>query len=154
MNLVSLPKEFNTCNPLMAKAKKSQPKKVLKKKNRKTNADEELKNLVINGMQEKKAKEIVCIDLRGIKNSIADFFVVCHADSKTHVEAIADSVEEFVMEHTGEYPRNKEGIANAEWILLDYVNVVAHIFRHEQREFYGIERLWADADIQQIASNF
>ena len=138
----------------MAKAKKSLPKKVLKKKNRKTNADEELKNLVINGMQEKKAKEIVCIDLRNLKNSVADFFVVCHADSKTHVEAIADSVEEFVMEHTGEYPRNKEGIANAEWILLDYVNVVAHIFRHEQREFYGIERLWADADIQQIVSNF
>ena len=138
----------------MAKAKKSQTRKVLKKKIRKTNADEELKNLVINGMQEKKAKEIVCIDLRCLKNSVADFFVVCHADSKTHVEAIADSVEEFVMEHTGEYPRNKEGIANAEWILLDYVNVVAHIFRHEQREFYGIERLWADADIQQIVSNF
>jgi len=105
-------------------------------------------------MQEKKAKDIVCIDLRNLKNAVADFFVVCHADSKTHVEAIADSVEEFVMEHTGEYPRNKEGIANAEWILLDYVNVVAHVFRHEQREFYGIERLWADADIQQIVSNF
>ena len=153
-NHVSLYKESNTRYPLMAKAKKSQTKKVLKKKSSKTNADEELKNLVINGMQEKKAKEIVCIDLRNIKNSVADFFVVCHADSKTHVEAIADSVEEFVMEHTGEYPKNKEGIANAEWILLDYVNVIAHIFRHEQREFYGIERLWADADIQQIVSNF
>jgi len=153
-NHVSLSKEFNTCYPLMAKAKKTQTRKARKKKSRKTNADEELKNLVINGMQEKKAKDIVCIDLRSVKNSVADFFVVCHADSKTHVEAIADSVEEFVMEHTGEYPRNKEGIANAEWILLDYVNVVAHIFRHEQREFYGIERLWADADIQQIVSNF
>jgi len=138
----------------MAKAKKSISKKAVKKKSRKINADEELKNLVIDGMQEKKAKEIVCIDLRNLKNAVADFFVVCHADSKTHVEAIADSVEEFVMEHTGEYPRNKEGIANAEWILLDYVNVVVHVFRHEQREFYGIERLWADADIQQIASNF
>ena len=138
----------------MAKAKKSPSRKVLKKKSRKINADEELKNLVIGGMQEKKAKEIVCIDLRNLKNAVADFFVVCHADSKTHVEAIADSVEEYVMEHTGEYPKNKEGIANAEWILLDYVNVVVHVFRHEQREFYGIERLWADADIQQIASNF
>ena len=138
----------------MAKAKKPQTRKVTKKKSRKKDADEELKNLVISGMQEKKAKEIVCIDLRSIKNSVADFFVICHADSKTHVEAIADSVEEFVMEHTGEYPKNKEGIANAEWILLDYVNVIAHVFRHEQREFYGIERLWADADIQQIVSNF
>jgi len=139
---------------LMAKTKKSPSRKVLKKKSKKINADEELKNLVISGMQEKKAKEIVCIDLRNLKNAVADFFVVCHADSKTHVEAIADSVEEFVMEHTGEYPRNKEGIANAEWILLDYVNVVVHVFRHEQREFYGIERLWADADIEQIVSNF
>ena len=138
----------------MAKAKKTASKKVVKKKSRKTNVDEELKNFVISGMQEKKAKEIVCIDLRNIKNSVADFFVVCHADSKTHVDAIADSIEEYVMEHTGEYPRHKEGVSNAEWILLDYVNVVAHIFRHEQREFYGIERLWADADIQQIASNF
>jgi ribosome-associated protein len=138
----------------MAKAKKPKSRKVPKKKSRRTNPDEELKNLVINGMQEKKAKDIVCIDLRSVKNAVADFFVVCHADSKTHVEAIADSIEEFVMEHTGEYPKHKEGIANAEWILLDYVNVVAHVFRHEQREFYGIERLWADADIQQIVSNF
>jgi ribosome-associated protein len=144
----------NTSYPLMAKAKKSLPKKVLRKKSRKPDVDEELKNLVINGMQEKKAKEIVCIDLRNVKNAVADFFVVCHADSKTHVESIADSVEEFVMEHTGEYPRNKEGKANAEWILLDYVTVVVHVFRHEQREYYGIERLWADADIQQIVSNF
>src|SRR5215218_7914242 len=112
MNLVSLHKEPNTCYPLMAKTKKSPSKKVLKKKSRKTNADEELKNLVISGMQEKKAKDIVCIDLRTVKNAVADFFVVCHADSKPHVEAIADSVEEFVMEHTGEYPRHKEGVAN------------------------------------------
>jgi ribosome-associated protein len=138
----------------MAKAKKSPSKKVAKKKSRKVNAEEELKNHVISGMQDKKAKEIVCIDLRNLKNAVADFFVVCHADSKTHVEAIADSVEEFVSKLTGENPAHKEGYANAEWILLDYVNVVAHIFRHEQREFYGIERLWADADIQQIANNF
>lgn len=140
--------------PLMAKAKKSPSKKVAKKKSRKIDADEELKNHVISGMQEKKAKEIVCIDLRTVKNAVADFFVVCHADSKTHVDAIADSIEDFVMKQTGEYPVHKEGVANAEWILLDYVTVVAHIFRHEQREFYGIERLWADADIQQIANNF
>jgi ribosome-associated protein len=138
----------------MAKAKKSLPAKVLKKKSKKGDADVELKNHVISGMQEKKAKEIVCIDLRNLKNAVADFFVVCHADSKTHVEAIADSIEDYVWEKTGEYPGHKEGVANAEWILLDYVNVVAHIFRHEQRDFYGIERLWADAEIQQIANNF
>ena len=80
--------------------------------------------------------------------------MVCHADSKTHVEAIADAVEDYVKDKAGEYPAHKEGVTNAEWILLDYVTVVAHIFRHEQREFYGIERLWADAEIQQIANNF
>ncbi len=138
----------------MAKAKKTPVKKVLKKKSKKINADEELKNHIISGMQEKKAKEIVCIDLRNIKNAVTDFFVICHADSKTHVEAIADSVEDYVKEHAGEYPTHKEGVTNAEWILLDYMNVIVHVFRHEQREFYGIERLWADADIQQIANNF
>ncbi|CAN5469132.1 ribosome silencing factor [soil metagenome] len=143
---------------MTAKAKKSPAKapvrKGVKKKSKKINADEELKNHVISGMQEKKAKEIVCIDLRNVKNAVADFFVVCHADSKTHVEAIADSVEDYVKEHSGEYPGHKEGAANAEWILLDYMNVVVHVFRHEQREFYGLERLWADAEIQQIANNF
>jgi ribosome-associated protein len=138
----------------MAKAKKAPLRKSPKKKNTKKDPAEVLKNHIISGMQEKKAKEIVCIDLRNVRNAVTDFFVVCHADSKTHVEAIADSVEDYVKTHAGEYPGHKEGMQNAEWILLDYVNVVAHIFRHEQREFYGIERLWADADIQQIANNF
>lgn len=138
----------------MAKAKKSPAKKTSRKKSKKKDVAEELKNHIISGMQEKKAKEIVCIDLRNVKNAVADFFVVCHADSKTHVEAIADSVEDYVSRHAGEYPVHKEGVSNAEWILLDYVDVVVHIFRHEQREFYGIERLWADAEIQQIANNF
>jgi ribosome-associated protein len=105
-------------------------------------------------MQEKKAMDIVCIDLRNLKNASTDFFIVCHADSKTHVESIAKSVAEYVFKTTGEDPHHKEGIANAEWILLDYINAVAHIFRKEQREFYNIERLWADASIQRIASNF
>ena len=115
---------------------------------------EQINNEIIAGMQEKKAKDIVSIDLRNIKNAVADFFLVCHADSKTHVEAIADEVEDYVFKKTGELPYHKEGIQNAEWILLDYINTVVHIFRHEQREFYGIERLWADAAIQQIANNY
>ena len=138
----------------MLKTKKTPARKVAKKIPKVPDNTEQLKNDIVLGMQEKKANEIVCIDLRNLKNAVADFFIVCHADSKPHVEAIADSVEDYVWEKTGEYPGHKEGVANAEWILLDYVNVVAHIFRHEQREFYGIERLWADADIQQIANNF
>lgn len=133
---------------------KSPKRKVVKKTVRKINEEEKLKNIIVEGMQEKKAKEIVSIDLRNIKNAVADFFIICHADSKAQIDAIAKSVEEFVYKKQGEAPFHKEGQANSEWILLDYLNVVAHIFRHEQREYYGIERLWADAEIQRIAGNY
>ena len=138
----------------MAKTKKTLSRKGSKKKLKKFNPAEELKDQIISGMQEKKAKEIVSVDLRNIRNAVADFFVICHADSKTHVEAIADSIEEYVEKHSGEVPQHTEGEANAEWILLDYFNVIAHVFLHEKRDFFGIERLWADAEIKRIANNF
>jgi ribosome-associated protein len=134
--------------------KKSPTTKVPKKTVRKLNDAERLKNLIVDGMIEKKAKEIVCIDLRTIKNSVADFFVICHADSKTHIDAIANSVEEFVYKKEGEEAFHREGSTNSEWVLIDYFNVVAHIFQHEQREYYGIERLWADGEIQRIVANY
>ncbi len=138
----------------MIKKTKSPSRKVTKKPSKKIDESVRMKDLIVEGMQEKKAKDIVCIDLRNLKNAVADFFVVCHADSRTHIDAIARSVEEFVYKKQGEDPLHREGMANSEWILLDYVNVVAHVFRQEQREFYGIERLWADAEIQRIASNY
>ena len=134
--------------------KKSPKRKIVKKNVRKLNDEERLRNCIVDGMLEKKAKEIVCIDLRNIKNSVTDFFVICHADSKTHIDAIAKSVEEFVFKNEGEDPFHREGRSSSEWVLLDYLNVVVHIFRQEQREFYGIERLWADAEIQRIAGNY
>jgi ribosome-associated protein len=138
----------------MIKTKKSGERKVIKKITKKTDNTPALKENIVKGMQEKKAKEIVCIDLRNIKNAIADFFIICHADSKPHIDAIATSVEEYVYRKTGEEPLHREGKANAEWILLDYSTVIVHVFRHEQRDFYGIERLWADAEIEKIASNY
>ena len=141
----------------MVKTAKSSPSAKGHKDSKKiihTELSEQIKDEIIRGMQEKKAMEIVCIDLRDMKNAVTDFFIICHADSKTHVEAIADSVEDYVRKKTGERPFHKEGVANAEWILVDYFNAVAHIFNHEQREFYRIEQLWADAPSQQIASNF
>ncbi len=138
----------------MIKKIKSAPRKIVKKTVPKVNDVERLRDLVIEGMMEKKAKEIVSIDMRNIKNSVADFFIICHADSKTHIDAIAKSIEEFVYKKQNEDPIHKEGSTNSEWLLLDYFNVVAHIFRHEQREYYGIERLWADAEIQRIASSY
>ncbi|MBP7808398.1 MAG: ribosome silencing factor [Bacteroidia bacterium] len=98
-------------------------------------------------MEEKKAKNITIINLTSIENSVADFFVICDADSKTHVEAIADSVDEIVQKTTNERPFHAEGFENAEWILMDYINVVVHVFQKEIRDYYNLEALWADAEI-------
>lgn len=101
----------------------------------------------VRGILEKKGHEAVTLDLRGLHNSVADFFVVCHGDSHTQVEAIARSVEDEIEKDTGETPLFREGFQNAEWIVLDYFTVVVHIFQKEKRDFYGIERFWADAAI-------
>lgn len=138
----------------MINKKKSPVRKVAKKSVTILNDSELIRDHIVEGMQEKKAKEIVCIDLRNIKNSFADFFVICHADSSTHIDSIAKSIEEYVYKKQGEEPLHVEGKTNSEWILMDYFNVVAHIFKHEQRQYYGLERLWADAEIQRIASNY
>ena len=130
------------------------PKTTRKKIVRAVNEAESLMKNVVRGMKEKKAIDITCIDLRNIKNAIADFFVVCHAESRTHIDAIARSIEEMVYSKSGEEPVHSEGFTNSEWILLDYSNVVAHVFIKEKRQFYGIERLWADAHIQRVAVNY
>jgi ribosome-associated protein len=105
---------------------------------------------VVKGIQEKKGNEIVVIDLREIHNSVCDYFVICHGDSNTQVKAIADFVEEETRKDIAEKPWHTEGQENSEWILLDYVNVVVHVFHREAREFYSLEKLWADAPIQEI----
>ena len=109
-----------------------------------------LADAVISGMQEKKGHNIVLMNLKPTGSALADFFVICHGDSHTQVDALARSVEEEVYRLTGENPVFKEGHTNAEWILLDYIHVVVHIFLKEQRDFYGIERFWADADTRNI----
>ena len=102
-------------------------------------------------MQEKKAKNITIINLSKLDNRVADYFVICDADSNTHVNAIADTMEESVIKKTNEKPYHSEGQQNAEWILVDYVNIVAHIFLRDTREFYNIEGLWADGEITNLA---
>lgn len=108
---------------------------------------EQLANSIVKGMQEKKAKDIKILDLRKVTNSVCDFFVVSHGTSNTHVDGIADSVEDFVRKELTEKPYHREGKENSEWVLLDYFNVVAHVFQEEKREFYKIEELWADAEV-------
>ena len=95
----------------------------------------------------KKAKNVTIVNLTGVENRICDFFVICDADSKTHVEAIADSVQDVVRKKTNEKPFHAEGYENAEWILIDYINIVAHVFQKEIRDYYNLEALWADAEI-------
>lgn len=102
------------------------------------------------GMTEKKAQDIVKLDFTGMENSITDYFMICEAETDKQVEAIADSVEKFVKKETGEHVFHKEGYENVEWIILDYFDVVVHIFRAESREYYGLEDLWADAKITNI----
>lgn len=130
----------------------SQKKKVSKKRVKVATSKETngLLDAIVDGMQEKKAKNIAVLDLHNIENRIADFFVICDADSGTHVDAIASSVEEIVMKQTGERPYHSEGHQNSEWILVDYINIVAHVFLRETREYYNIEGLWGDAEIRTI----
>lgn len=110
-----------------------------------------LADVVTKGIQEKKGKDIVIMDLKSTGSGIADFFVICHADSTTQVDAIANSVEDEVFKTLGERPVFKEGYTNSEWILLDYIDVIVHVFLKEQRDFYGIEKFWADAETKRIA---
>ena len=110
---------------------------------------EELAGQIVRGMQEKKAFDIVTLDLREIKGAVADFFIICSGNSDTQIDAIADSVEEEVKKATGQTPWHREGKQNREWILLDYVDAVAHIFKKDTRAFFALEDLWGDALIKQ-----
>ena len=119
-------------------------------KKKKGISSEKLSEIIVKGMQEKKAMDIVVMDLRKVKNAVADFFVICSGNSDRQLDAIADSVDEEVYKAFNENPWHTEGKNNKEWMLLDYINVVAHVFRKDRREFYALERLWGDADIVEI----
>jgi len=112
-------------------------------------SSKQLSQVVVKGMQEKKAEDIVVMDLRKVNNAVADFFVICSGNSDTHIDAIAESVDEVVSKLSGEDPWHREGTNNKTWVLLDYVDVVVHIFNHDKRAFYELESLWGDAVIEQ-----
>jgi ribosome-associated protein len=111
---------------------------------------EKLSQAIALGMQEKKAIGIVVMDLRKVRNAVADFFVLCSGNTDKQVDAIAQSVDEEVYKAMKESPFYTEGKNNKEWILLDYINVVAHVFRKDKRQFYSLEDLWGDAEITEI----
>ncbi|GAB1463914.1 ribosome silencing factor [uncultured Pedobacter sp.] len=117
---------------------------MVKKKN--ANLSTYLSEIAVHGIQEKKGNDIVRLDLRELNSSVSDYFIICSADSAVQVKAIADSVEDEIYKETQTEPWKKEGQENAEWIILDYSDIVVHIFKTEKRDFYGIEDLWGDAE--------
>ncbi len=110
----------------------------------------QLNKYIVKGIQEKKGTDIVVMDLSGTGSSIADFFILCTGNSDTQMDAILESVEHEVQKATGETPWHREGIQNKEWMLLDYIDVVVHIFKKDVRTFYSLETLWGDASLVQI----
>ena len=121
----------------------------MKKTKIKENSDI-LAELVVKGMQEKKAADICVIDLKSLHNAFSDYFIISSANSDTQLDAIARAVEEEVFKITNQNPWQSEGRIHKEWILLDYVDVVVHIFLKEKRSFYALEELWGDAPMRYI----
>jgi len=117
---------------------------------KRTDGAEVILESVAKGIFEKKGHDVLKIDLRGLENRIADFFVICHGNSTSHVDSICDSVEDTVKKNAGENPLHVEGLDNCYWALIDYGNVVVHVFLEEYRNFYSLESLWADALIEAV----
>ena len=109
-----------------------------------------LLNSIINGIQEKKGKNITTIQLKGIPGAICDYFVICEGNTPTQVSAVAESVEEIVKKKTKESPIRIQGHQRAEWIGIDYGNIIVHIFVPELRNFYNLDHLWEDAKMEQV----
>ncbi len=107
-----------------------------------------LADLVVDSLQDLKGKNITKMDLTGISGAISDYFIICTSTSDTHAQALAEQVVKRLSE-VGERPLCREGEREGEWILIDYANVVVHIFQHRFREFYRLENLWGDAEIQE-----
>ncbi|HET8885167.1 MAG TPA: ribosome silencing factor [Salinimicrobium sp.] len=109
---------------------------------------------IIKGIEEVKGNNIDILDLREIENTVCDYFIICNGTSNTQVNAIVGSIQKTVSKSLKDKPWHIEGSENAEWILMDYVNVVVHVFQKHIREYYDIESLWGDAKITSIQSNY
>ncbi|AEM71155.1 ribosome silencing factor [Muricauda sp. NFXS6] len=119
----------------------------------KASADE-LIALILEGIEDVKGVDINLLDLREIENTVCDYFIICNGTSNTHVNAIVSSVQKKVSKAIHDKPWHVEGSENAEWVLMDYVNVVVHVFQKHIREFYDIEGLWGDAKVTMVESSY
>lgn len=117
---------------------------------RKQATADELIAVILQGIDDVKGEDVQLLDLREIENTVCDYFVICSGNSNTQVNAISGAVQKAVSKELKDKPWHVEGQGNAEWILMDYVNVVVHIFQKQARSFYDIESLWGDAKITEI----
>ncbi|WP_396174983.1 ribosome silencing factor [Flavobacterium sp.] len=121
--------------------------------NKKISKDDLLTN-IIRGIEEVKGNDIEILDLREIENTVCDYFVICNGNSNTQVNAIVNSVQKTVSKELKDKPWHVEGNDNGEWVLMDYVDIVVHVFQKQIREFYNIEGLWGDAKITIIENKY
>jgi len=115
---------------------------------------DQLISVIISGIEDVKGKEINILDLRDIENTVCDYFIICEGTSNTQVNAIVNSIQKKVSKELKDHPWHIEGAENAEWVLMDYVNVAVHVFQKHIREYYDIEGLWGDAKTTVIETSY
>ncbi|WP_353149837.1 ribosome silencing factor [Flavobacterium sp.] len=120
----------------------------------KNSSTDDLLASIIKGIEDVKGLDIDILDLRGIENSVCDYFVICNGNSNTQVNAIIGSIQKGVSKELKDKPWHVEGADVGEWVLMDYVNIVVHVFQKHIREYYNIESLWGDAKITSIENKF
>lgn len=119
----------------------------------KINTDQQI-SLIVKGIEDVKGKDITILDLREIENTICDYFIICTGNSNTQVDAIVNAVRKKVSKEIQEKPWSIEGQTNSEWVLMDYVNIIVHVFQKQTRKHYDIESLWGDAKQTLIETNY
>lgn len=128
--------------------------KIIKINGKKSGSADQLIAVILKGIEEVKGKDIDILDLREIENTVCDYFIICNGSSNTQVNAIVNSIQKIVSRETKDKPWHVEGTDNAEWVLMDYVDVVVHVFQKHVREYYDIEGLWGDAKVTSIQTNY
>ena len=116
--------------------------------------EDSLISKIVDGIENVKGLDVSILDIRDIENTVCRYFVICTGNSNTHVSAIVSAIKKTVSKELKEKPFHTEGNENAEWVLIDYINVVVHVFQKQIREYYNIEELWGDAKTTKVASNY
>jgi len=112
--------------------------------------NEQIVNEIVEGIQDRKGKEVVVVNLTKLKEAPCSYFVICEGDSNVHVNSVAISVKDWVRDHIDIKPYATDGFENCEWIAMDYGQIIVHVFQRQTRAFYDIEHLWADAEINEL----